>query len=88
MEMNDAVTGPTIRKEGAEIVGGHTEIKIEGMTCDHCAAKVAQAIFDVPGVAAVKVFLDEARALYDVSEAVDSAAVAESVAKAGYKVVG
>ena len=84
----DANTSATVRAADKKPDGsGHTVIKIEGMTCQHCVDTVAQAIFDVPGVVAVKVFLAEAKAMYDVEYPVDSAVVAESVAKAGYKVV-
>ncbi|QDK71598.1 heavy-metal-associated domain-containing protein [Lactococcus protaetiae] len=86
-EMNDATTGPTIREVGATAIGAHTTVTIGGMTCAHCANTVAQAIFDVPGVIAVKVFLEEGKAMFDTNAEVSLADVALSVEKAGYKLV-
>ena len=85
----DAVTGPTIRKVDAVKLGeGHTVIKVDGMTCENCANTVAQAIFDVPGVMAVKVFLDEGKAMYDVESPVEVKDVAAAIEKAGYQFGG
>jgi len=45
----------------------HTVINIGGMTCDHCAARVAEAITAVPGVTNAEVILAQniARVAYD-----------------------
>ena len=40
----------------------NTELKIDGMTCGHCAAGVKRALEAVPGVESAAVSLAEARA--------------------------
>jgi copper chaperone CopZ len=85
----DAMTSATIRAVGKEPDGsGHTTIKIEGLKDRASVDRVAQAIFDVPGIVAVKVFLDEAKAMYDVETTVTPEAVAQAVETAGARVVG
>ncbi|AYG00662.1 heavy-metal-associated domain-containing protein [Lactococcus allomyrinae] len=86
-EINDATTGPTIREVGDTAISAHTTVNIEGMTCTHCANTVAQAIFDVPGIIAVKVFLEEGKAMFDTNAEVSLTDISFSVEKAGYKLV-
>jgi len=61
------------------------KIKIEGMTCQHCAMSVERAIEDVPGVKKVKVKLKaniaEVKGEFDIGE------ISKAVESAGYKVV-
>ena len=58
---------------------------VQGMTCDHCAAAVADQIGALPGVAAVEVDLAGGRVTVR-GEHVEDEAVAAAVAEAGYEV--
>jgi copper chaperone len=61
------------------------EYAVEGMTCAHCTAAVAEEVGAVPGVRDVQVDLASG-ALRVRGEGVDPAAVAAAVAEAGYEV--
>jgi copper chaperone len=58
---------------------------VEGMTCEHCRAAVADEVGGLPRVAAVDVDLASGR-LTVRGDGVDDAAVAAAVAEAGYRV--
>ena len=60
---------------------------VEGMTCDHCRAAVADAVGSVPGVRSVEVDLASGRVIVR-GEAVADAAAAAAVAEAGYTLRG
>ncbi|MBQ9819882.1 MAG: heavy-metal-associated domain-containing protein, partial [Bacteroidales bacterium] len=61
------------------------EIKIEGMMCEHCAARVKKALEKLPGVAA-EVSLEAKNAVIT-GDALDEAALCAAVTDAGYTVV-
>jgi copper chaperone CopZ len=61
------------------------EIRIQGMTCQHCVHHVTDAILEVTGVTSVRVDLESATA--HVEGRPDLARIAESVRRAGYAVV-
>jgi len=66
-----------------------TTLKIEGMSCMHCVARVEKALTTVEGVESAKVSLEEKQAVveHDESKApVDK--LKEAVEEAGYEVVG
>ena len=56
---------------------------VTGMSCEHCARAVHDAVSAVPGVTAVTVDLAAAR-LTVVGSGLDNALLAEAVAEAGY----
>lgn len=56
--------------------------KVEGMTCDHCVARVREAVLKLQGVVDVSVDLRGGTAA--VKGAVDPGAVIEAMRKAGY----
>lgn len=60
-------------------------LKIEGMMCDHCRARVEKALAAVPGVESVEVSLENKRAA--VSGSADPNALKQAVIDAGYEVV-
>jgi copper chaperone len=66
-----------------------TTLKIEGMTCNHCVARVQNALTSVDGVESAEVNLEEKQAVvkYDSSKG-DLEKFKEAVAEAGYKVTG
>lgn len=64
-----------------------TEIKVEGMHCNHCAGKVEAAIKEISGVKSVKTNLDAKTVEIISSEELDRALLKETVQKAGYSMV-
>ena len=60
------------------------QLKIVGMTCEHCVRAVTRAVEAVPGVAAVRV--DLARGLVDVQGDANPQDVAAAVVEEGYAV--
>ncbi|MCW5746328.1 MAG: heavy-metal-associated domain-containing protein [Alphaproteobacteria bacterium] len=61
-----------------------TIFKVDGMSCGHCVAAVTRSIKQAMPSAEVEV--DLARGQVRVEPAVDTAAVAAAIEKAGYKV--
>ncbi len=62
-----------------------TTLKIEGMTCDHCAHTVQKALSAVPGVQRAEVSLALDQATVQSEGPLDFKAVAEIVGDEGYK---
>ena len=62
------------------------DISIEGMMCEHCAARVRKALENVEGVSSAVVSLEEKKATI-VFEGSDPSALSAAVEAAGYKVV-
>ncbi len=62
-------------------------IKIEGMSCMHCSARVEKALKEIDGVSDVAVNLDEKNAVVNVDGVSDDVLV-NAVTEAGYDVVG
>lgn len=65
-----------------------TEVKIKGMSCNHCVMAVTKALNEIDGVENVEVSLDAGKATFDTEGPVDMGAVKEKISKAGYEVVG
>lgn len=64
---------------------GQVVIRVEGMTCHHCAANVKNGVLEVPGVTAVTV--DHVSGIVEIEGAdIDLDAVRKAVASRGYKV--
>ena len=63
-----------------------TVIKVEGMMCKHCKARVEQVCKEVPGIVDAEV--DLAAKTVTVTGTADVAAVKKAIADAGYEVVG
>ncbi len=61
------------------------ELRVEGMTCAHCALSVREEVAEVPGVSSVDVDLASGRLTVH-GRGVDGGAVREAVAEAGYRV--
>ena len=60
-----------------------TEIKIEGMTCGHCAMSITNEIATIEGVTNVKVDHTIGNAIVE-SEGVTNEQLADAVSEAGY----
>jgi P-type Cu+ transporter len=65
-----------------------TRLKIDGMNCGHCAAKVQDALERIPGVDKATVTLEDQSATVDVSGDVPQDAFQAAVTEAGYQFVG
>lgn len=63
-------------------------IKIEGMACGHCTARVEKALQETAGVTAVTVSLEEKQAVVTVEDGVTDETLTKAVTDAGYEVVG
>jgi copper chaperone len=61
-------------------------IKIEGMTCGHCQARVENALNDIPGVEA-KVDLKKKAATVSFNSDISDSQFKDVVTEAGYEVV-
>ena len=62
-------------------------LKIEGMTCGHCAMSVTKELSKLPGAADVKVDFASASAHVTVDESVTEADLTAAIDEAGYKLV-
>ena len=65
----------------------HKTMKIEGMSCMHCAGRVESALKAVPGVADAKVNLEKKEAVITLSENVPASKLMGAVEDAGYEPV-
>lgn len=63
-----------------------TLIKVEGMSCSHCANAVRKALSELKGVRDVNVDLAMGRASFEHDEELDMDAVRHAIEKAGYRV--
>ena len=61
-------------------------LSVDGMSCEHCAQSVAEALEGVEGVAEATVDLDSAEATVSLDGNVSHDRLAEAVAEAGYEV--
>ncbi len=62
------------------------ELKIKGMSCGHCVKHATNALQEVEGVISVKVDLEKANAIVEVSEQVSDAALIAAIDEVGYEV--
>ncbi|MBR3234768.1 MAG: cation transporter [Atopobiaceae bacterium] len=61
------------------------KLRVEGMMCEHCVARVTQALEGVKGVKNVRVSLDDESAVVDAGLLVSDKALVAAVEDAGYK---
>lgn len=62
-------------------------IRIEGMSCGHCTARVAKALESLDGITSVSVDLESGTAVVEASDTVTDEAIIEAVDDAGYDVL-
>ena len=60
-------------------------IKITGMSCEHCAKAVVKALSEIEGVTNVKVNLSKGEASFEESHPIDENVLREKIQKAGYQ---
>ncbi|HHT11442.1 MAG TPA: cation transporter [Atribacter sp.] len=61
------------------------KLKIEGMSCQHCVARVQKALQEVPGVLAVSVDLKKGEADITVKDGVTPQSLISAIKNAGYE---
>ena len=64
-----------------------TVLKVEGMMCEHCAARVKKALEALEGVSAAEISLAEKQAAVE-HAGLDEALLKQAVEAAGYRVAG
>lgn len=64
------------------------EIKIKGMTCQHCVMAVTKALNSVDGIKNVHVDLKTGTATFEETKPVDAALVKSVIEEEGYEVAG
>lgn len=65
-----------------------TELKIKGMSCEHCVHAVSEALSELPGVHHVEVVLDAGLARVDYDEKkLDFQQFSVAIEEAGYELV-
>jgi len=63
-------------------------VNIEGMTCEHCAKKIENALENLVDVSNVKVDLKKKQAVVNYDSTVDEILLTETIEKLGYTVTG
>ena len=63
-------------------------LRIEGMACGHCSARVDKALGAVAGVREVKVDLEAKTAAVEADDSFAEAAIVQAVTASGYTVTG
>jgi copper chaperone len=63
------------------------EIRVKGMSCEHCVAAVTKAVASLPGVSNVKVDLASGRVSYEIAAPIPREDLARVVRAAGYDLV-
>ncbi len=78
-------TGSTIQPDSEESIM-KTEIKIEGMSCQHCVKNVTDKLNALDGVASTSVDLEKKQAVVESAEGVDHSLLQSTITNAGYSV--
>lgn len=73
-------------EEGDESMLKKYKVSVEGMMCEHCAARVEKAVAGVSGVEKVKVDLKGKSATAYYKESIDEESVKKAIVEAGYEV--
>lgn len=63
------------------------DLKIEGMTCGHCASSVTKELTKISGASDIQVDPIAGTASLMVSDEVDNSLIGDAVTEAGYKLV-
>ena len=61
-------------------------LKIEGMMCEHCKARVEKALSEVEGVLSANVSLEDKKASVELEKEVSNEVLKKAVEDAGYTV--
>lgn len=61
-------------------------VKIKGMSCEHCVARVTNALNEIDGISYVHVNLKKEIAIFDAHEDVQNQEIIDAIEDAGYEV--
>ncbi len=61
-------------------------IKVKGMSCQHCVMAVTKALSSIDGIKDVQVDLKSGQATYEETKPIDPKTLVDAVKKAGYEV--
>lgn len=64
------------------------QVKVNGMSCQHCVKSVTQALESIDGVTNVKVDLLTGLATYETTKPVDKAVVRKAIIDVGFQAEG
>ena len=78
------VLAAAVRKAGYDVVSQRVDLKVEGMTCASCVARVEKALLKVPGVASASVNLATEKVSMEALSTIPIAALKAAIEKAGY----
>lgn len=76
-----AAIEPVVKEQHGQPV----TMEIQGMMCDHCKAKVTQALESVSGVSHVRVDVEANKANFEVNDSVTDKELYAVISEAGYK---
>ncbi|MCT7500443.1 heavy-metal-associated domain-containing protein [Aliarcobacter cryaerophilus] len=62
-------------------------LKVDGMTCGHCSARVEKALNTIDGVDSVKVELSTKDVTIHMSKDIDEKVLEDAIVDAGYEVI-
>jgi copper chaperone len=80
------LSAPVVKNRSGE--KSMSEIKVKGMSCEHCVAAVTKAVASLPGVSNVKVDLASGRVSYDSVAPIPQEDLDRVIKAAGYDLVG
>lgn len=63
------------------------EIRVKGMSCEHCVAAVTKALLALPGVSQVQVDLPSGRVTFETAQTLSQEEIAQAIKAAGYEMV-
>lgn len=61
-------------------------IKIEGMSCEHCAKKIENALKNIDGIKSVKVHLKKKEAIISTDKLVSDETLKSTIENLGYQI--
>ena len=78
---------PILPDEEEDTMDGKVTLKVSGMTCGHCTARVEKALMALPGVTNTKAELESGRVTIEADAPLDRALIRAAVQEAGYEVI-
>jgi copper chaperone CopZ len=79
---------PDTNEPNTKEISMKTIIKIDGMTCMHCAKSVTDRLNALEGITSTKVNLEQKQAVVESKQPVDKDLVTRTITDAGYTVTG
>ena len=64
-----------------------SNVKVKGMSCQHCVASVTKALSEIEGITDVQVNLEKGEATYNENSPVAEQTIKDAIARIGFEVV-